>query len=98
MVQGHYYNYSYLYKSSSYLHHKYLDWIANYNKRFVPQVEQTEMEGSGCMVVPILVGELVSLRRREYPRNNQIHMADSSYLLEHKDLIGAFLNNHTPLE
>lgn len=98
MAQEHYYNCSYLYKSSSYLHHMYLDWTANYNKRFAPQVEQTEMEDSGYMVVLILVGGLVSLRRREYPHNNQIHKADSSYRLERKDLIPAFLNNHTPLE
>jgi hypothetical protein len=73
------------------------DLFANYNKQFAPQVEQMEMEHWGCMVVPILVEGLVSLRRLEYPRNNQSHTAGSSYQLERKDLIRVFLNNHTPL-
>jgi hypothetical protein len=72
----------------------YSDWTANYNKQFAPQVEQMEMEDSGCTAVPILVGGPVSLRRREYPRNNQSHTADSSYQRGHKDLIRAFLNSH----
>ena len=94
MVQGHYYNYSYLYKNFSYLHHTNLDLFVNYNKQFVPQVEQREKEDWDCMVVPTLVGGLVSWRRREYLRNNQIHMADSSYRRGHTDLIPAFLNSH----
>ena len=89
----HYYNYSYWYKNSSYLHHTNLDWTANYNKRFAPQVERRENQGLDCMVVPILVEWLVSLRCREYPRNNQIHMADSSYRRGRKDLIRVFLNS-----
>jgi hypothetical protein len=74
------------------------NWTANYNKQFVPQVERMEKEGSGYMVVPILVVEQVSLMRREYPRNIQIRTADSSYRQVRKDLIRVFLNSRTPLE
>jgi hypothetical protein len=70
------------------------NWTANYNKQSAPQVERMEKGDSGYMAVPILVGGLVFLMRREYPRNNQIHMADSSYRRGRKDLIPVFLNNH----
>jgi len=93
-----YYNYSYLYKNSSYLHHMNLDWTANYNKQSAPPVERRENEDSGCTAVPILVGEPVSLMRREYQRNNQNRTVDSSYRRGRKDLIPAFLNSRTPLE
>jgi hypothetical protein len=72
--------------------------FSNYNKQFAPLVERMETEHWDCMVVLILVEGLVFWRRLEYPRNNQSHTAGSSYQLEHKDLILAFLNNHTPLE
>jgi hypothetical protein len=74
-----------------------LDWTANYNKQSAPPVERRENEDSGCTAVPILVGEQVSLMRREYPRNIQIRTADSSYRQVRKDLIRVFLNNHTLL-
>jgi hypothetical protein len=73
------------------------NWTANYNKQSAPQVELTEKKDWGCTVVPILVEELVSLRRREYPRNNQNHTADSFYRRGRKDLIPAFLNSRTLL-
>jgi hypothetical protein len=76
----------------------YSDWTANYNKQSAPQVERRENEDSGYTAVPILVGALVSWRRREYLRNNQIHMADSSYRRGRKDLIRVFLNSHMPSE
>ena len=94
----HYYNYSYWYKNSSYLHHMNLDWTANYNKLFVPQVERKEMEDLDYTDVPIFVDELVFWRRREYPRNIQIRTADLSYRRGRKDSIRAFLNNHTDSE
>jgi hypothetical protein len=54
-----------------------------------------EMEGWDYRVVLILVeGQPVSLMRPVYLRNNQSHTADSSYQLEHTDLIPVFLNNH----
>jgi hypothetical protein len=71
-----------------------LDWTANYNKLFVPQVERKEMEDLDYTDVPIFVDELVFWRRREYPRNIQIRTADLSYRRGRKDSIRAFLNNH----